>query len=219
MTRKSHSTSADGPSVGHRPGMFRAYALPRDGEPLRRNAHPMQGGPMAEMFENADLDDIDDLDEESEGDQDAVSLLSADHAEVKQMFESYKQLVEEDGDSEEKRELAEQICLALTVHAEIEEEIFYPAMRESIDDDLLLDQAEVEHAAAKDLIAQIQGMDPDDALYDAKVLVLGEYVDHHVEEEESEIFPAAEKSGVDLEVLGAELAERKQELMSAAEDE
>ena len=174
---------------------------------------------MAEMFENADLDDIDDLDEESEGDQDAVSLLSADHAEVKQMFESYKQLVEEDGDSEEKRELAEQICLALTVHAEIEEEIFYPAMRESIDDDLLLDQAEVEHAAAKDLIAQIQGMDPDDALYDAKVLVLGEYVDHHVEEEESEIFPAAEKSGVDLEVLGAELAERKQELMSAAEDE
>ena len=174
---------------------------------------------MAEMFENADLDDIDDLDDESESDQDAVSLLSADHAEVKQMFESYKQLVEEDGDSEEKRELAEQICLALTVHAEIEEEIFYPAMRESIDDDLLLDQAEVEHAAAKDLIAQIQGMDPDDALYDAKVLVLGEYVDHHVEEEESEIFPAAEKSGIDLEVLGAELAERKQELMSAAEDE
>ena len=174
---------------------------------------------MAEMFENADLDDIDDLDEESESDQDAVSLLSADHAEVKQMFESYKQLVEEDGDSEEKRELAEQICLALTVHAEIEEEIFYPAMRESIDDDLLLDQAEVEHAAAKDLIAQIQGMDPDDALYDAKVLVLGEYIDHHVEEEESEIFPAAEKSGVDLEVLGAELAERKQELMSAAEEE
>ena len=173
---------------------------------------------MAEMFENADLDDIDDLDE-SESDQDAVSLLSADHAEVKQMFESYRQLVEEDGDNEEKRELAEQICLALTVHAEIEEEIFYPAMRESIDDDLLLDQAEVEHAAAKDLIAQIQGMDPDDALYDAKVLVLGEYIDHHVEEEESEIFPAAEKSGVDLEVLGAELAERKQELMSAAEEE
>lgn len=174
---------------------------------------------MAEMFENADLDDIDDLDDESESDQDAVSLLSADHAEVKQLFESYKQLVEEDGDNDEKRELAEQICLALTVHAEIEEEIFYPAMRESIDDDLLLDQAEVEHAAAKDLIAQIQGMDPDDPLYDAKVLVLGEYVDHHVEEEESEIFPAAEKSGVDLEVLGAELAERKQELMNAAEDE
>jgi hypothetical protein len=92
-------------------------------------------------------------------------------------------------------------------------------MRESIDDELLLDEAEVEHAAAKDLIAQIQGMDPDDALYDAKVLVLGEYVEHHVEEEESEMFPAAEKSGIDLEALGAELAQRKQELMSAVEEE
>ncbi len=172
---------------------------------------------MAEMFDNPELEDIDE-DDESEGDQDAVSLLSADHAEVRQMFESYKQLVEEDGDNEEKQELAEQICVALTVHAEIEEEIFYPAMRQSIDDDLALDEAEVEHAAAKDLIAQIQGMDPDDALYDAKVLVLGEYVEHHIEEEESEIFPAAENSGIDLELLGAELAERKQELMSAGEE-
>jgi hemerythrin-like domain-containing protein len=172
---------------------------------------------MAEMFESADLDETDD--DELEGEQDAVSLLSADHAEVKQMFETYKQLVEEDGGDDEKLALAEQICLALTVHADIEEEIFYPAMRESIDDDLALDEAEVEHAAAKDLIAQILAMDPDDALFDAKVLVLGEYVDHHVEEEESEIFPAAEKSGVDLDALGAELAERKQELMTAAEEE
>jgi DUF438 domain-containing protein len=173
---------------------------------------------MAEMFESADLEGIDD-DDEVEGEQDAVSLLSADHAEVRQMFEAYKQLVEEDADNEEKRELAEQICVTLTVHADIEEEIFYPAMRESLDDDLLLDEAEVEHASAKDLIAQIQGMDPDDALYDAKVLVLGEYVEHHVEEEETEIFPAAEKSGVDLDLLGAELAERKQELMSAVEED
>jgi hemerythrin-like domain-containing protein len=172
---------------------------------------------MAEMFESADLDETDD--DELEGEQDAVSLLSADHAEVKQMFETYKQLVEEDGGDDEKLALAEQICLALTVHADIEEELFYPAMRESIDDDLALDEAEVEHAAAKDLIAQILAMDPDDALFDAKVLVLGEYVDHHVEEEESEIFPAAEKSGIDLDALGAELAERKQELMSAAEEE
>jgi len=171
---------------------------------------------MAEMFESADLDEEDN---ELEGEQDAVSLLSADHAEVRQMFESYKQLVEEDGDIEEKRELAESICMGLTVHADLEEEIFYPAMRESLDEDLLLDEAEVEHAAAKDLIAQIQAMDPDDALFDAKVLVLGEYVDHHIEEEESEIFPAAEKSGIDLEALGAELAERKQELMSAIEED
>lgn len=172
---------------------------------------------MAEMFENANLDEIED--DEADGEQDAVSLLTADHAEVRQLFESYRQLVEEDADIDEKRELAEQICVALTVHADLEEEIFYPAMRESIDDDLLLDEAEVEHASAKDLIAQIQAMDPDDALYDAKVLVLGEYVEHHVEEEESEMFPAAEKSGIDLEALGAELAERKQELMSAVEEE
>jgi hemerythrin-like domain-containing protein len=196
----------------------RAYALPLRREPLRRDAIPIpKEAPMAEMFESADLDETDD--DELEGEQDAVSLLSADHAEVKQMFETYKQLVEEDGGDDEKQALAEQICLALTVHADIEEEIFYPAMRESIDDDLALDEAEVEHAAAKDLIAQILAMDPEDALFDAKVLVLGEYVDHHVEEEESEIFPAAEKSGVDLDALGAELAERKQELMTAAEEE
>jgi hemerythrin-like domain-containing protein len=203
-----------------RRAIARAYALPLRREPLRRDAIPIpipKEAPMAEMFESADLDETDD--DELEGEQDAVSLLSADHAEVKQMFETYKQLVEEDGGDDEKLALAEQICLALTVHADIEEELFYPAMRESIDDDLALDEAEVEHAAAKDLIAQILAMDPDDALFDAKVLVLGEYVDHHVEEEESEIFPAAEKSGIDLDALGAELAERKQELMTAAEEE
>lgn len=165
---------------------------------------------MPSSTPSTDLDDPDEYDSEVE--QDAVSLLAADHAEVKQMFETYKQLVAENADDDQKRELAERICTALTVHAEIEEEIFYPAMRENLDDDALLDEAEVEHATVKDLIAQIQAMDPGDALYDAKVNVLGEYVDHHVEEEENEMFPKAEKSGVDLEALGAELAERKQEL-------
>ena len=107
----------------------------------------------------------------------------------------------------------------LTVHAEIEEEIFYPAMRESVDDELTLDEAEVEHASAKELIDQLEGMDPGDALYDAKVIVLGEYVDHHVQEEENEIFPQAEKSGIDLDDLGAELASRKRELMSTLADD
>jgi hemerythrin-like domain-containing protein len=105
------------------------------------------------------------------------------------------------------------------VHAEIEEDIFYPAMREALDDELLLDQAEVEHAAARELIEQIESMDPGAALYDAKVLVLGEYIDHHVQEEENEIFPQAEKSGIDLDTLGAELGERKRELMSEFEED
>src|SRR5664279_2848002 len=87
--------------------------------------------------------------------QDAVSLLSNDHAEVRQMFETYRQLVDEDADDEQRGELARRICSMLTVHAEIEEEIFYPAMRENIDADLALDEAEVEHAAAKDLILSL----------------------------------------------------------------
>jgi len=132
-------------------------------------------------------DELFDVEEEENGDdespaQDAVSLLSADHAEVKQMFETYRQLVDENADDEQRGELARNICSMLTVHAEIEEEIFYPAMRENVDEQLTLDEAEVEHASAKELIEQIEGMDPGDTLYDAKVIVLGEYVDHHVQE-------------------------------------
>ena len=165
----------------------------------------------------------DEVSDESEDDelaeQDAVSLLSSDHAEVKQMFEEYRQLVQDSTDDDRRGELAGQICSALTVHAEIEEDIFYPAMRDSIDDDLLLDQAEVEHASAKDLIEQIESMDPGDTLFDAKVLVLAEYVEHHVQEEENEIFPQAEKSGLDLDELGADLADRKRELMAELEED
>ena len=160
----------------------------------------------------------DDIGDESEDDQlveqDAVSLLSSDHAEVKQMFEEYRQLVQDSAGDDRRGELAGQICSALTVHAEIEEDIFYPALRESLEDDLALDQAEVEHDIARGLIEQIESMEPDDALFDARVLVLAEYVEHHVQEEENEIFPQAEKSGIDLDELGAELAERKHELMA-----
>ncbi|HSC66030.1 MAG TPA: hemerythrin domain-containing protein [Caldimonas sp.] len=169
-------------------------------------------------------DELFDLDEEENGGgdespaQDAVSLLTADHAEVKQMFETYRQLVDENADDEQRGELARNICSMLSVHAEIEEEIFYPAMRDNVDDELTLDEAEVEHAAAKELIEQIEGMDPGDALYDAKVIVLGEYVDHHVQEEENELFPQAEKAGIDLDDLGAELASRKRELVSTLAD-
>ena len=174
---------------------------------------------MARSDESFDIEEEDNANDDEAPAQDAVSLLSADHAEVKQMFETYRQLVDENADDEQRGELARRICSMLTVHAEIEEEIFYPAMRENIDDSLVLDEAEVEHEAATDLIKQIEDMDAGDALFDARVIVLGEYVDHHVQEEENELFPLAEKSGVDLDELGAELASRKRELMATLVDD
>jgi hemerythrin superfamily protein len=143
---------------------------------------------------------------------DAIKLLKDDHKEVKGYFKQYETLE----DDAEKQALAEKICKALTVHAQIEEEIFYPAAREAIDDDDLLDEAEVEHATAKQLIAEIQGMQAGDRLFDAKVTVLGEYIDHHVEEEEGEMFPESRESDLDLKALGVQLAERKAELMAQA---
>jgi len=141
---------------------------------------------------------------------DAIKLLKDDHKEVKGYFKQYESLE----DDAEKQALADKICLALTVHAQIEEEIYYPAAREAIDDDDLLDEAEVEHASAKQLIAEIKAMKAGDRLFDAKVTVLGEYIDHHVEEEESEMFPESRDSDLDLKALGAQLATRKAELMA-----
>ena len=143
--------------------------------------------------------------------QDAIALLKADHREVKTMFEQY----DKTEDDAEKAELAQKICAALKVHAQIEEEIFYPAAYEAIDDDDLLDEAEVEHASAKDLIAQIEAGQPGEPLFDAKVKVLGEYIDHHVKEEEGELFPECRSSKMDLKTLGTQMASRKQELMAA----
>lgn len=145
---------------------------------------------------------------------DAVYLLTSDHEEVKEMFDAYADLVEAEAESDERQALAEEICLALTVHATIEEEIFYPAARDTLEEQDLLDEAEVEHASAKDLIAQIMDMDADDELFDAKVTVLGEYIEHHVKEEEDEMFPKVREAGVDLEALGEQMQVRKEELMA-----
>lgn len=139
----------------------------------------------------------------------AITLLEDDHAEVKAYFEEYEDLEED----EEKQALADKICLALKVHARIEEEIFYPAAREKTEDKDLLDEATVEHAAAKTLIAEIEAMEPGQPLYDAKVKVLGEQILHHVKEEEGELFPEVRKTDLDLETLGTQMAKRKSELM------
>ena len=146
---------------------------------------------------------------------DALALLTADHKEAKKLFKSYEALAG-DGTDDDKKALATQICTMLLVHTTIEEEIFYPAVRENIDEPDLLDEAQVEHASAKDLILQIQGMEPADELFDATVKVLGEYIAHHVKEEEEELFPKTRRTQLDLEALGEELSVRKEQLMSEA---
>ena len=150
---------------------------------------------------------------------DATLLLTRDHNEVKKLFKEYEKLADAEAAGEERQELAAQICQMLTVHATIEEEIFYPAAREAEVESDLLDEAEVEHASAKELIAQIESMGPDDELYDAKVKVLGEYVDHHVQEEEGEMFPKCRKADMDLAELAQQLTERKAELMEELGEE
>jgi len=142
--------------------------------------------------------------------QDAIALLKSDHKEVKGWFKQYEKL-DDDG---EKGELAARICKALTVHTQIEEEIFYPEVRAETEEDDLLDEAKVEHASAKQLIAEIEGMEAGEELYDAKVKVLGEYVNHHVEEEEEELFPKVRKSALELGEMGERMKARKGELMA-----
>jgi hemerythrin superfamily protein len=148
---------------------------------------------------------------------DAIKLLTQDHKEVKRLFDDYKKLAEQEADASERQELAARICAMLTVHTTIEEELLYPLAREALGEEAdLIDEAAVEHASAKDLIAQIEAGSPDEPLYDAKVTVLGEYIQHHVKEEEGEIFPKLKKSEMDLTLLGGEIARRKEELGATA---
>jgi hemerythrin superfamily protein len=149
--------------------------------------------------------------------QDAIALLKADHRKVEELFEQFE------GASGEgkKRQIALQICLELTVHAQIEEEIFYPACEGKIEDDLLK-EAYVEHDGAKVLIAEIEAGAPSDEFYDAKVKVLSEQIEHHVEEEEKRMegmFSQARKAGLDMDALGDQLRQRKEELMAKYEAE
>lgn len=141
--------------------------------------------------------------------KDAIALLMEDHKKVQKLFKDFEKLGEEDKDR--KSEIVSQACAELTIHSTIEEEVFYPAMREALEEQELLDEAEVEHSTAKELISQLQSMKPGDDLFDAKFTVLGEYVNHHIKEEQQQIFPKAKKTEVDLKALGEELMARKQE--------
>lgn len=141
---------------------------------------------------------------------DAVSLLNADHEKVDALFEEYEQATS----NEEKKELVAQICMELSVHAQLEEEIFYPAFQAANEDESLVPEAKVEHDTMMDLIEQIEGIEPDGEVYDAKVKVLSEYVKHHVKEEQSEMFAKAKTESMDLDELGALIAERKDDLLA-----
>ena len=147
--------------------------------------------------------------------KDACDLLDTDHKAVKKMFKEYDELMHSRAQNANarKQELAREICMELTVHAQIEEEIFYPALREAFKETDLVAEAEVEHGTAKELIAQIEAMQGPDEMFDAKVKVLGEYIDHHVKEERNEIFPKARATrGLDLVAMRDQLEARKEEL-------
>ena len=141
----------------------------------------------------------------------ALELLMSDHRKVERLFAQYEE--EKDGDEETKQQLCERICNELKIHAQVEEELFYPWARDQMDEGELIEEALVEHQSAKDLIAQIEGAGQMDASLDAKVKVLGEYIKHHVHEEENEMFPKLRGEEEALDELGQELASRKAELM------
>jgi hemerythrin superfamily protein len=145
---------------------------------------------------------------------DAIALLKADHDEVKQAFKEFEKM-DHEADTAEMEELVSTVCEALKAHTTVEEEIFYPAVRAAIEDDDLMNEAQVEHDSAKALIEQLEGMDATDPMYPATFTVLCEYVLHHAKEEEDEMFPSAKKAKVDLDALGEQIQARKAELTEA----
>lgn len=143
--------------------------------------------------------------------EEATAILRADHKLVNDLFDQF----EATRSASKKAKIVAQICTELTIHAQVEEEIFYPAVKTALRDKELVPEATVEHATLKDLIAQVEGVEPDGEMYDAKVKVMGEYVKHHVKEEQNEMFPKAKGTKLDMNELGAKILARKRELLSA----
>ena len=140
----------------------------------------------------------------------AIALLRADHKAVDALFAEY----EKARAPSKKKQLVSKICTELSVHAQVEEEIFYPAVKQALKDKELVPEAIVEQATMKDLIAQVEGVEPDGEMFDAKIKVLSEYVKHHVKEEHTEMFPKAKATRLDMLELGAHIAERKKVLLA-----
>lgn len=148
---------------------------------------------------------------------DAIDLLDADHLSVHALFQSYKELVSTRASALQRRALAEEICMELTIHAKLEEELFYPAVRDALNDDDVLDEAEDEHGSQREFVAQILATQPEDELYDAKVAVLAEYVERHVRKEREEVFNRVLASRIDLQSLGRSISVRKEELRAVSD--
>jgi hemerythrin superfamily protein len=140
----------------------------------------------------------------------ATELLHADHKLMRGLFESYEEALTKTM----KKKLVSQICLELGVHIQLEEEIFYPAIKQAMKDHDLVPEAIVEHATLTSLIAQIEGVEPDGEMFDAKVKVLCEYVQHHVKEEEVEMFPKAKATQINMVELGGQMLARKKALIA-----
>jgi hypothetical protein len=147
----------------------------------------------------------------------AVEILKEQHDKVKKAFREFDKLGRED--TQAQQQLVQTVCEDLKLHTTLEEELFYPAAREAIDDEDLLNEAQVEHETAKMLIEQLENMGAEDPNFHATFIVLGEYVMHHVKEEEGEMFPQAKKSDLDLEELGSRMRSRMQELMGEIEED
>jgi len=143
---------------------------------------------------------------------DSIELLRADHKHMSELFAAY----EGTRSLPKKRALVEQICTQLSVHAQVEEVILYPAAKAALKDEELVPEATVERATLTAFISQIEGVEPGDEMFEARVTVLAEYVKHHVKEEQNEMFPKAKASGLDMAKLGSQLAARKQQFLAAA---
>jgi iron-sulfur cluster repair protein YtfE (RIC family) len=141
---------------------------------------------------------------------DAIALLRADHKRVAALYAQY----EATRSSAKKKALVTTICQELSIHAQVEEEIFYPAVKAALKDKELVPEATVEHATLKELIAQVKDKEPDGEMFDAKIKVMSEYTKHHVKEEQTEMFPKAQKTKLDMQALGAQIAARKEELLA-----
>lgn len=144
---------------------------------------------------------------------DVINILIEDHKKFIQLFAEF-QKIKDQADDEIKQTLVEIACTELVIHAQVEEEFLYPALREAFNEPDLVDEAQVEHALARQLIGELESMHPGDDFYDAKFTVLGEYVKHHIEEEQNRIFPRMKRAEMDLETLGQDIRQRRNELRS-----
>jgi hypothetical protein len=148
---------------------------------------------------------------------DAIDLLDADHLAVHALLLSYRELVRTAAPALQRRALAEEICMELTIHARLEEELFYPAVRAALNDDALVDEVEDQHGSQREFVAQILAARPEDELYDARVAVLSDYVERHVRQEREQVFNRVLASRVDLQSLGRAIAVRKEELRAVSD--